>query len=313
MKTAFLFPGQGAQAPGMGEDFRAAFPSVRQRLEQAGSKLGIDLGSLMRKGPPRLLAETRYAQPAIFALSVAIAELLAARGLSPDSVAGHSLGEFSAACFAKVLTFDDALDLVIERGRLMHEVNVTLNGGMMAVSGVSTAALAPLLDALQNQIWIANHNAPSQLILSGLRRALQAAEPRILESGGRCTVLDVAGPYHTPLLDKAAQSFALHVQSVVLSEPAWPLIANASAEALVSAAQIRPELSAHMVSAVNWTGTMQTMHALGSSMLLEVGPGRILKGLALRNLPAVPSLCTATVREFDASCRSLEQSLCASS
>jgi [acyl-carrier-protein] S-malonyltransferase len=297
----------------MGEDFRAAFPSVRQRLEQAGSSLGIDLASMMRKGPPRLLAETRYAQPAIFVLSYAIAELFEARGLRPDFVAGHSLGEFSAACFAKVLPFETALPLVIERGRLMHELNVTLDGGMMAVSGIDHQTLVTILDGFKNKIWIANHNAPTQLVLSGLRLSLQRAAHFIGESGGRSIFFDVAGPYHTPLLEKAAQAFSLSLQAVTLSDPAWPVIGNASAQPLKTAAVIRTEWSAHMVSAVNWTGTMQALSTLGAGILLEVGPGRILKGLALRNLPAMPCLTSGTVREFDASCRSLERVLCASS
>ena len=302
----------------MGEDFRAAFPSVKLRLEQAGSSLEIDLGSMMRKGPPRLLAETRYAQPAIFALSYAIAELFEARGLCPDFVAGHSLGEFSAACFSKVLSFDQALALVIERGRLMHEVNVTLDGGMMAVSGIDHLALTTILDDFKNEIWIANHNAPSQLVLSGLRGSLQRAASRILQSGGRSLFFDVAGPYHTPLLEKAAKEFSLMLEELTFSDPAWPLIANASAKPLMTAASIQAEWSTHMVSAVNWDGTMQSLSTLGASILIEVGPGRILKGLALRNLPALPCLSSGTVREFDASCRSLERTnlertLCASS
>ncbi len=313
MRPAFLFPGQGAQITGMGEDFRAAFPSVRLRLEQAGSSLGNDLGSLMRKGPPRLLAETRYAQPAIFALSYAIAELFEARGLCPDFVAGHSLGEFSAACFAKALSFDAALALVIERGRLMHEVNVTLDGCMMAVSGIDHAELAIILDGFKNEIWLANHNAPTQVVLSGLRCSLQRVASSIAESGGRSIILDVAGPYHTPLMGKAAEAFSRSLDAVTLFDPAWPLIANASAEAVMTAALIRAQWSTHMVSAVNWSGTIQTLYTLGANILLEVGPGRILKGLAQRNQPALPCLSSGTVREFDASCRSLEKTLCASS
>ncbi|MBA3006098.1 MAG: ACP S-malonyltransferase [Proteobacteria bacterium] len=306
MNIAFLFPGQGAQTLGMGEDFRKSYLVVARRLEQASDALGLDLCAIIRKGPTRLLAETRYAQPAIFVLSYAIGELLVERGLQPDIVAGHSLGEFTAATFAKAISFDDALALVIERGSLMHEVNVSLDGSMMAVSGLDSKTLLGILDGLCNDVWIANDNAPSQVVLSGLRPALQKAAQLIVDGGGRNTWLDVAGPYHTPLLADASKVFALRVASVNMRDPVFPIIANTSAEPLVIADSIHTELARHMISSVNWTGTMQIIEASGVNMLVEVGPGRVMKGLALRNSPTLPCRTTGTVREFDETCRSLE-------
>jgi [acyl-carrier-protein] S-malonyltransferase len=311
MTLAFLFPGQGAQALGMGEDFLRAHPSVRQRLDQAGDGLGLDLRRVIAKGPARLLAETRIAQPAIFALSFAIGELLAARSLQCVLAAGHSLGEFTAVASAGALPFDTALALVIERGRLMHQVNESLDGGMLAVSGLAPELLPALVGQAGPGVWIANRNAPSQVALSGLRPALRRAHQLVTECGGRGTWFDVAGPYHTPLLADAAQAFAALVDAARMHPPRFPVIANGSAEPLGSAESVRQELAQQMLNPVDWTGTMRRIAASGNATLVEVGPGRVLKGLALRNNPELRCWSTGTVREFDAACRALENTACA--
>lgn len=318
MNAVFLFPGQGVQTLGMGEDFRRAatipaFALVNQRLEQASDGLGVNVRDIIVKGPPRLLAETWIAQPAIFALSVAIAELLQQRGLQPTIVAGHSLGEFAALVCAGASSFEDMLALVIERGRLMHEVNESIDGAMLAVSGLSPAQLAGLLEKIEAEVWIANDNAPSQYVLSGLRAGLRQASASILQSGGRITWLDVAGSYHTPLLLQASRALQASIASLHLCTPVFPVVANSNAAVLLDGPSIRTELSQHMLSTVNWTGTMRRIAQAGVETLLSIGPGRVLKGLALRNNAALPCRTVGTVLEFDEICRVLESRLCASS
>lgn len=312
MNVAFLFPGQGSQTLGMGEDFRRLFPVVAKRLDQTSESLGINLRTVIAKGPPRLLAETRIAQPAIFALSYAIGELLAERGLVPAFVAGHSLGEFTAATFAKSIAFEDALALVIERGRLMHQINESVDGGMLAVTGIESGVLTAILEQVGVGVWIANYNAPSQVVLSGLRPTLRKACELVIERGGRGTWFDVAGPYHTPLLDDASHSFAASLAAIEIRDPDCPLVANTSAALLCDAGSIREELSRQMLGIVNWAGTMSRISGLGIELLVEVGPGRVMKGLALRNDPALRCWTTGTVREFEDACRAMKSQVCVS-
>ena len=313
MSLIFLFPGQGSQVVGMGLDYLRSFPGVASRLEQASERLGVDLGTVLAKGPPKLLAETRLAQPAIFTLSHAIHELLGTRGLLPACTAGHSLGEFGAVTAAGALDFDVALDLVIERGRLMHQANTLVDGGMLAVSGLDTPILSEILGSAGGGVWIANHNAPSQVVLSGLRHGLRAVAERVAARGGRATWLDVAGPYHTPLMRQAAEPFATLIAAAPMRDPHCPVIGNTAAELLRDAAGLRGELSRQMLSGVDWAGTMDRIRPMQPEFLIEVGPGKVMKGLALRNDPALRCLSTGTVRELDDTCRMLERLPCVSS
>jgi [acyl-carrier-protein] S-malonyltransferase len=313
MTVAFVFPGQGSQALGMGEDFFCAFPIVKARMEQASARLSIDLIQVIKKGPQSLLAKTYIAQPAIFSLSFALGELLTARGFAPSCVAGHSAGEFSAAAFAQTMPFTTGLDLITERGRCMHEVNESMEGAMLAVSGMAADALAMLLQRSTNgTAWVANYNAPSQIVISGLRRDLRLVLDDIVASGGRGTWLDVAGPYHSPLMKAAADSFAGVVDGLELGAPVCPLISNISAKPITDVSGLRAEFKAHMLSPVDWVGTLGHMRAAHVKTLVEVGPGRALKGLALRNDPTLTCVGTASVADFDQVCRRLEEIACES-
>jgi len=312
MTIAFVFPGQGSQTLGMGEDFRSLLPTVRQRFEQASDRLGVDLGAVIGKGPPGLLAQTHIAQPAIFTLSYALGELLVARGLQPSWAAGHSLGEFTAVAAAGAIDFDGALDLVIERGRLMHAVNESIDGAMLAVSGSNLDFVDTILKRAQAAVWIANHNAPAQLVLSGLRPELRKVYDPLISSGARCNWLSVAGPYHSPLMEDAAQQFAANIAAAHFKDPRCAVIANTNAKSLCTAAAIREELSAQMLRAVRWVDSLRRIRDLKVAASIEVGSGRTLKGLALRQHPAMNCWTTGTLQEFDETCRRWEALACAS-
>ncbi len=306
MSAAFLFPGQGSQFVGMGSDYLKAYPSVAHRFEQAGECLGTDLKRVVSRGPRNVLVQTDFAQVAIYTLSVAIAELLAARGIAPVAVAGHSLGQFSALAAAGAMTFEDGLSLVADRSRLMHEQNQALDGSMFAVTGLDLDAIERAVDGV-GEVWIANHNAPGQIVLSGLRSALNEAQARLLAAGGKAAWLDVAGPYHTPLLAAAAERFSLSVQRTTLRDATVPLVANSDAALLSRAEALRAELHRHMLLPVRWAETMQRIAAMDVRLLVEVGPGKVLKGLALRNVPDIRCVGTDSARELEQARTTLQE------
>jgi [acyl-carrier-protein] S-malonyltransferase len=294
---AFLFPGQGAQYLGMGLDHLRQSPAMAARLAEAAEVLGADLVRLLARGPRPLLARTDIAQVAIFTLSVALYERLRSAGLpAPKVVAGHSLGQFSALVAAEVLDFSAALRLVAERGRLMHLQNQACDGAMIAVAGLQADALP----ALPDDVWLANLNAPDQVILSGLRPALTETANRLKAAGGRGLWLDVAGAYHTPLFQEAADRFARVLDMATLHPAKVPLIANTSARLLRSTEDIRAELRHHMVRPVLWRQSMETMRALPLQGAVEIGPGKVLKGLLLRCAPHLPCHVTDTARDAEA-------------
>ena len=325
MTTAWLFPGQGAQELGMGLDIVEAHAPVRRCLEQASEQVNVDLLDVIAQGPRARHARADLAQPALFALSYGIADVLKSRGWQPSWVAGHSLGEFTAAAQTGALDFESALDLVVQRGRLMHDVNVTANGGMLAVSNLPRAAVDTVLSAavqssanasvtgqhIEPQVWIANVNAPKQIVLAGRIADLQALGTPIVAAGGRITWLDVAGPYHSPLFKNAALQFAKMVRCCPLEDGHVPLVANSNGAFLSGAAELREELITHMLGTVDWAGSMARLVAAGCQFAVEVGPGRTMKGLAMRNAPRLVCLTTVSAHDLDETCRRLEALSCA--
>lgn len=327
MTAAWLFPGQGAQELGMGLDIVKAHVPVRRCLDEASERVGVDLLDVIANGPRARLARTDIAQPALFALSHGIAGVLRSRGLQPSWVAGHSLGEFTAVAQTGSLEFESALELVVQRGRLMHEANITADGGMLAVSGLPRLEVEAVLSAAGRsradtgatgphdvpQVWVANVNAPAQIVLAGRMSDLRALGAPIAAAGGRLTWLDVAGPYHSPLLENAAREFAKTVRRCTLEDGRVPLIANSNGAFLSGAAELRQELIDHMLGIVDWASSMARLVSAGCQLAIEVGPGRTMKGLAMRNAPRLTCLTTGTAHDLDETCRRLESLSCASS
>lgn len=310
MSIAFLFPGQGAQTVGMGSDLIKAFPTIAQRLNEGGEALGVDLNALVRKGPSRALAQTDVAQVGIYCLSHGIREILTQRGLSPTLVAGHSLGQFTAYVAAETVSFEACLKLVIARGRFMNWENQSLDGSMLAVTGMTAEQVTTVVAITEGDVWFANRNAPTQHVLAGRRKELLRAQELLVSYGGKGTWLDVAGPYHTPLMAEAARKFSLIVDQYQFQPASVPIIANSTAKVISQPDQIRAETHRQMLSAVNWVGTMAEIACRQIKLLVEIGPGRVLKGLALRNQPNLKCVTTGTVREFDSACTALDR-ICA--
>lgn len=310
MSAVFLFPGQGAQAVGMGVALIGAFPQLARRLEQGSDALGIKLCSLIETGPPRALARTDVAQVAIFCLSVALFELLRERGLQPDLLAGHSLGQFSALCASGSVSFDQGLALVVARGAAMHALNQTLDGGMLALQGIDEQWLSACMQVDGDDCHIANRNAPAQIVLAGLRPALRALQVRLQAAGMISHWLDVAGPYHTPLMQPAADDFRAALDGCSFGDAGIALVANSNATVIGTREQIVAELQDHMLTPVDWVGTMRVIAARSPALLVEVGAGRVLKGLALRNAPRLRCMTTGTPAEFDAACKALQEAGC---
>jgi [acyl-carrier-protein] S-malonyltransferase len=290
-KAALVFPGQGSQFVGMGRDLFETSPAAQARLAEADEVLGFNLTGLMFEGPSAILEDTINAQPAILAASVAalaaMEERLRAHGaaITPSFVAGHSLGEFSALVAAGVLNYASALQLVRERGRLMKEAGVEHPGGMAAVLGLDDALLKDICARVAGTgtVVVANANCPGQTVISGENDALEEAMDLARKEGAkRVTRLGVSIASHSPLMAEAAAKFGALVEETPMAEPTVPVVGNIDARPLTTVAEIQDEISRQMEFPVNWTGSIQTMVALGVTTFIELGPGAVLAGLNKR-------------------------------
>ena len=295
--TAFLFPGQGSQAPGMGADFRDSSIAARDIFDRAVAMTSSAWLDTVFHGTDAELADTRMAQPALLTVEVAIAAHLAAVGVVPSVCAGHSLGEYSALVASDVLTFEEAFRVVQERARLMSED--VPEGAMAAVLGLDASAIEA---ALPQGAQVANYNGPGQTIISGAAAALDAAEPALKDAGAKRVMrLNVSGPFHSEYMRPASEAFRDFLETVALSAPETRFVSSVSGAEEVEPERIRGLLADQLCAPVRWT---EVMAALGPVEALEVGPGRVLQGLARRTEQA-PSVSPAGT--FDAITASGEQ------
>jgi len=282
MEAIALFPGQGSQAVGMGAALAAAFPEARAIFDQADEILGIPLSTLAFEGPEDELKLTRNTQPAILMHSIAVLTVLKNRGFSPSGAAGHSLGEYSAYVAAGSLTFEDALRLVRRRGELMYEAGMARPGAMAAILGLDEAVLEEICrDATPAGIVVpANRNSPGQVVLSGevagVERAMELATAR----GARVTVrLPVSGAFHSPLMESAARGLSEALGRVDIRDAAIPVVANYSARPVTTGDEIRVSLERQLLGSVRWEESMRWLLSNVGTRMVEIGPGRVLKGL----------------------------------
>jgi len=283
----------------MGRDFFEQFGPARELFEEADERLGMHLSRIVFEGPQELLRETVNCQLGIYVTSLAMARVVQAQlpELRPAAFAGHSLGEYTALTVSGRLSLSDGLELVKQRGQLMQEACQRRPGTMVAVVGLSLEELERRLQGelggqgelgdqgqLGRAVWLANLNAPDQVILSGTPEGVAAAGEAIRAAGGaKVVALEVAGAFHSPLMAEAAQGLARLIEAVELTEQALPIVMNRTGHAVVSSAAVRQQMVEQMGAPVQWVETLRTLGSMGTQIWLEIGPGRVVSGLCRRN------------------------------
>lgn len=277
-KTAFVFPGQGAQYVGMGKDLYDNYPLARELMLHANEELGFALTDIMFEGSDEDLRQTRVTQPAIFLHSVVACRLL--NQMRPDMVAGHSLGEFSALVIAGVLDMGDALRLVSERALAMQEACELCPGTMAAVLGMVDDKVAEICNQIPDCVVAANFNCPGQVVISGSISGVEQACKALKEAGAkRALRLPVGGAFHSPLMQPAAERLEKAIMNTNFYAPICPVYQNVSAHAEMDKHVIQRQLLEQLTSPVRWTQSVQQMIADGATRFYEFGPGDVLKGL----------------------------------
>ena len=276
---AYVFPGQGAQFPGMAKDLYDNFSEAKGMLEEANELLGFRITNIMFNGTPEELKETKITQPAIFLHSVVLAKMLGA-DFQPDMVAGHSLGEFSALVAVGGLDFIDGLDLVSKRALAMQKACEAQPSTMAAVLGLDDEVVETICKGIDGIVVPANYNCPGQLVISGTFPAVEQACEALKEKGARrALILPVGGAFHSPLMQPAEDELKDAILSKNFVAPSTPIYQNYTAKASMDPEVIRENLISQLTGSVRWTQTIQNMMADGVVKFTEVGPGKALQGM----------------------------------
>lgn len=281
-KLAFLFPGQASQYPGMGKDLFEKFPAARQVFDEADAVLGFPISKLCFEGPEETLKLTENTQPAILTVSVSAFRVLAEKGIRPDYVAGHSLGEYSALVAAGSLQFRGAVNVVRNRGRYMQQAVPPGEGAMAAIMGLSPATVDQACKrAADGEVAsAANLNSPEQTVISGHAAAVKRAVEIASQMGAKRTVmLAVSAPFHSSLMMPAQEKLEADLRRIEFAPLAVPLVTNVDAEAITGGEEARASLIRQVCLPVRWEESVRELTALGVSTFVEVGPGKVLSGL----------------------------------
>ncbi len=275
---AYVFPGQGAQFPGMGKDLYENSPVAKELFNQANEILGFNLTEIMFEGTVDDLKQTRVTQPAIFLHSVLLAKTLPK--FSPDMVAGHSLGEFSALVVNNALTFEDGLRLVSKRAMAMQKACELQPSTMAAIVGLEDTVVEGVCALVDDIVVPANYNCPGQLVISGTTSGIDKACELLTARGAkRALKLVVGGAFHSPLMEPAREELAAAIQATSFHVPVCPVYQNVNALPVTAPEQIRENLIAQLTAPVRWTQTVENMLKDGATLFTEIGPGKVLQGL----------------------------------
>ena len=276
---AFVFPGQGAQYPGMGKNIFESSTLAKERFLQANEILGFNITEIMFGEDPDALKETRVTQPAIFLHSTILSEVMADR-FQPEMVAGHSLGEFSALVSTGVLSFKDGLNLVRERALAMQSACEQSPGTMAAILGLEDKVVESVCESTPGIVIAANYNCPNQLVISGSKDAIDRACNELKEVGAkRALVLPVGGAFHSPLMEPAKKRLASAIENTVFKTPSCAVYQNVCATAIFDSEKLKANLISQLTAPVYWTQTIKQMILDGATRFTEVGPGKVLQGL----------------------------------
>ena len=276
---AYVFPGQGAQFPGMGKDLYENSELAKDLFEQANSILGFRITDIMFEGEKEELTQTKVTQPAIFLHSVILAKVLG-EDFNADMVAGHSLGEFSALVAADYMTFEDGLKLVYKRAMAMQKTCEQNPSTMAAILGLEDSLVEEICNKIDGVVVPANYNCPGQLVISGSVEAIDVACEKLTEAGARRALkLPVGGAFHSPLMEPAQVELANAIEETPFKEGNYPVYQNVTAKAERDPNSIKSNLIKQLTASVKWTQTMQQMQSDGLSKVIEVGPGKVLQGL----------------------------------
>lgn len=285
MKSAFVFPGQGSQFPGMGQNFYDNSAFAKKLFEQANEQLGFRISDIMFTGTEEDLRQTNISQPAVFLHSVIAYKSI--DNSRPDMVAGHSLGEFSALVANGTLSFEDALQLVSLRAAAMQKACVANPSTMAAVLGLEAPIIEKICSDLQIEsgevVVPANYNHPTQLVISGSNKGIELAMAKLKEAGAkRVLPLAVGGAFHSPLMASAHEEFKQAIEKVNFHQPTAHIYQNVVAKAVFDRDEIKQNLIDQLTGAVRWTQSVQSMIADGATKFTEIGPGKVLQGLIIK-------------------------------
>jgi len=279
MKTAYIFPGQGAQFIGMGQDLYNLNEETKALFEQANDILGFRITDIMFAGTEEDLKQTNVTQPAIFLHSVILAKALG-KSFQPAMVAGHSLGEFSALVAAGALSFEDGLKLVAKRANAMQKACEAQPSTMAAILGLDDETVEKICAQVEDVVVAANYNCPGQLVISGTIEGVDKACVLLTEAGAKRAIkLNVGGAFHSPLMEPAKVELQAAIEETEIKVPICPIVQNVDAKPYTDPEHIKANLIAQLTGAVRWTQTVQQMLADGAEVFVEVGPGNVLQGL----------------------------------
>ena len=304
MKTAFIFPGQGAQYVGMAKDFYDTIPECKAIIDEADEVLDFDLKAILFE-ENELINKTEYTQAAMLAAECCILKAVELKGITCDVTAGLSLGEYAALVAAKAISFADAMKLVRKRGIYMeHEVPAG-KGGMAAVISLDAAKIEEICEKITTEtgkvVSPANYNCPGQIVISGYAESVEAAVPMLTEAGAlKVVVLNVSGPFHSPMLKGAGDKLGEELKNVTFADPAVPYLNNVAAELVTTKASIKDTLERQVYNPVKWQQCVEKMIAEGVDTFYEIGPGKTLAGFMKRIDRSKKVITINTVEDLNA-------------